>query len=118
MLSALRVENDAQRTNGEITSLQWTKIHTRPESAYRGMWHRYCHGDVPALKNLEALQLQQPQADKISFMFSDVAKGATVEENNQTALKMNGVNSNSSSTSNLSSSQEKQNQIVNCVNPS
>ena len=89
------------------------------ESAYRSMWHRFCRGDVPALKNLEALQLQQPQPDKISIMFSDVAKGTTVEENNnQTTLKMNGVNSNSSSTSNSSCSQEKKNQIVNSVNPS
>lgn len=85
------------------------------ESLYRIMWKRYCRGDVPALKNLEALQLQQPQPDKISIMFSDIAKSTIVEENHQPTVKMNGVSSVSSSSLNLSSSEASHNQVVNGV---
>lgn len=95
-----------------------TKFTRDLESAYRSMWHRYCRGDVPALKNLKALQLEQPQSDKLSIMFSDVAKSTLVEENHGPAVKMNGVNSVSSSTTNLCHSQEDQNEIVNCIKPS
>lgn len=87
------------------------------ESTYRSMWRRYCHGDVPALKKLQALQLQPPPPAKISVMFSDVAV-APEENHQQGAVKTKGLSSVSSSIPSLSSSQENQSGVVNCVNPS
>lgn len=89
------------------------------ESAYRNMWHRYCRGDAPALKNMEAFKLHQPQSEKITIMFSDIGEATGVEENHQQqAVKANGMSLVSSSTPSLTSSQENQNQIVNGVKPS
>ncbi|ONK57128.1 uncharacterized protein A4U43_C10F16900 [Asparagus officinalis] len=89
------------------------------ESAYRNMWHRYCHGDAPALKNMEALKLHLPQSEKITIMFSDIGEATGVEENHQQqAVKANGMSLVSLSTPSLTSSQESQSQIVNGVRPS
>lgn len=60
------------------------------ESSYRVMWQRYCRGDIPSHKNLEALKCSQPQPDKISVMFTDVAKIASLEENHLPVAEMNG----------------------------
>ncbi|KAJ6796667.1 putative UDP-N-acetylglucosamine--peptide N-acetylglucosaminyltransferase SPINDLY [Iris pallida] len=72
------------------------------ESAFRNMWQRYCRGDVPSLKHLDSLQLQQPNPERISVMFSDVAKNAAMEELQNPPVNMNGVNVVSLATSNVS----------------
>ncbi|KAJ6791488.1 putative UDP-N-acetylglucosamine--peptide N-acetylglucosaminyltransferase SPINDLY [Iris pallida] len=72
------------------------------ESGYRNMWQRYCRGDVPSLKYLDSLQLQQPNPEKISVMFSDVAKNTAVEEKQNLPVNINGVNAVSLATSNVS----------------
>lgn len=78
------------------------------ESAYRSMWHRYCNGDMPALRLMEMMQQQQPLSEQVSVKFSE-AKADTAQENHLGPVKMNGVSSVASSTPNPSSCKENGN---------
>ncbi|KAL5996065.1 hypothetical protein ACLOJK_026138 [Asimina triloba] len=65
------------------------------EVQYRNMWHRYCRGDVPGLRQMESL-LQQPQqsaTEKPSMKSSEPTKLTPQRDPNPTSIKMNGVNS-------------------------
>ncbi|KAG0497293.1 hypothetical protein HPP92_001984 [Vanilla planifolia] len=61
------------------------------ESLYRKMWHRYCQGDVPALRHMEALQQEQPNnAEKIMVTFSEPAKANPTALLNYLSANANG----------------------------
>lgn len=97
------------------------------ESTYRNMWHRYCRGDVPSLRNMELLQ-QQPQPlpqlqlsvpEKPSVDFSEPTRITTPRETQPTVIKMNGIASAPPSMPNLCEGNGVQsNQITNPGNPS
>ncbi|EHA8589787.1 putative UDP-N-acetylglucosamine--peptide N-acetylglucosaminyltransferase SPINDLY [Cocos nucifera] len=74
------------------------------ESAYRNMWHRYCRGDMPALRHMELMPQQQPLSEQVSEKFSE-PKANTVQENHLGSVKMNGMSSVPCST-NTSSCEE------------
>lgn len=63
------------------------------ESTYRSLWHRYCKGDVPSLKQMELLQQQQQETvpEKPSADLSEptivISSGVT----QPTGIKMNGI---------------------------
>ncbi|XP_072996970.1 probable UDP-N-acetylglucosamine--peptide N-acetylglucosaminyltransferase SPINDLY [Typha latifolia] len=63
------------------------------ESTYRNMWHRYCRGDVPAVRRMELLQEQQPLSEKLSVKFTESKTSTATGENHFPPLKLNGINS-------------------------
>ncbi|KAK8953261.1 putative UDP-N-acetylglucosamine--peptide N-acetylglucosaminyltransferase SPINDLY [Platanthera guangdongensis] len=72
-----------------------SKFTKQLESLYRSMWHRYCKGDVPAQRHMEALQKEQyAHSDKITVIFSKSVKTTNHldehEENHHLSTKDNG----------------------------
>lgn len=61
------------------------------EAAYRGMWHRYCKGDVPSLRTLELLQQQQLSED-VLVNNAEPTKIAISKDSNQGLVLTNGFN--------------------------
>ena len=78
------------------------------ESTYRNMWHRYCRGDMPAVKHMELMPQQQPLSEQVSVKFSE-PKTNTVQENHLGSVKMNGMSSVPCSTTNASNCEENGN---------
>ncbi|XP_077235700.1 tetratricopeptide repeat (TPR)-like superfamily protein [Tasmannia lanceolata] len=70
------------------------------ESTYRKLWHRYCQGDIPSVRNMELLQ-NQSVPENPSVKFSERTIVSTPRETLPSAIKMNGVNSVPSSAPNL-----------------
>lgn len=47
------------------------------ESTYRSMWHRYCKGDAPALRNLEMLQ-QHAASEPLSTPATNISVSSEI----------------------------------------
>ncbi|XP_043712609.1 probable UDP-N-acetylglucosamine--peptide N-acetylglucosaminyltransferase SPINDLY [Telopea speciosissima] len=64
------------------------------EAAYRNLWRRYCRGDVPSLRHMEMLQLQQLQQvpGEPAMKLSEPTKITTLMENSPASVKTNGFN--------------------------
>ena len=72
------------------------------ESTYRSMWHRYCKGDVPSLRRMEILQLQD-NSEEPATKLSEPARITNSRDDSSGSIKTNGV---SSSMVKLSTSEE------------
>ncbi|KAL2992822.1 hypothetical protein AAZX31_10G070200 [Glycine max] len=62
------------------------------ESTYRQMWHRYCKGDVPALKCMELLQ-QPVSSNNPSSKNSEPTRATNSSEGSPESVKANGFSS-------------------------
>lgn len=68
------------------------------ESSYRSMWHRYCRGDSPALRQMEASQREHhTHSDKITVIFSEAGRSTPTEEHRCLSTKANGLGFEASS---------------------
>ncbi|KAA8518549.1 hypothetical protein F0562_016023 [Nyssa sinensis] len=78
------------------------------ESTYRNMWHRYCKGDVPSLKNMDQLQQEPEQvvSEEQDVKFSDPTRITSSRESPLVSIKTNGFNLGSHSMLSPSPSEE------------
>lgn len=75
------------------------------ESTYRNMWHRYCNGDVPSLRQMEMLQ-QQVVFEESAIKTSEPMSVTFSKESPLGTVKSNGYSQAVTSISNPSNCEE------------